>query len=323
MSKKLEKVLEYLINNQNDAAKELLHQVFIEKARAIHEDLINMEEEDMDLEGDEGEDFGHEVGHHSDELDELSHEIESEETMAEADDEMDMDMADAEDDLGDEMGSDDDMMDMDADADMGGDEPKGEMAGIESTMDELEDALAALKAEFEKLEGGVADEASEEEFASDEAGEEEAGEEEAGEEEFAADVEDEEMDESWLAEFDDLEESVDLDKATIPSNAEVGAGKYAKAETNTKSPVAASQKDMFGAKPVVTGKGTAKSGYERETAPSATQMAGIKDNRRKKATDGQSSVSKEGDASAMLNKTKSEFHADSNKKSPLSTSPRK
>ena len=319
MSKKLEKVLEYLITNQNDAAKELLHQVFIEKARAIHEELINMEDEDMDLEGDMGEDFGNEVGDHSEELDELSDEIDNEETMAEADD--DMDTADAEGDLGDEMGSDDDMMDMDdaGDMDMGGEEPAGEMSGIESTMGELEDALAALKAEFEKLEGGVSDEAGEEDFGDDSEGDEDAGD-EAGEEEFAADVEDdEEMDESWLAEFDDLEESVDLAKATVPSNDEVGAGKYAKTETNTKSPVAASQKDMFGAKPVVTGKGTAKSGYERETAPSAAQLAGVKDNRRKKATDGQSSVSKEGSSGSLLSKSQGE----GGKKSPLSSSPRK
>ena len=309
MSKKLEKVLEYLINNEEDAAKELLHQVFIEKARSIHEELINMEdEEEMDENGDMGNHFGNEVGQHSDHLDELSDEIDAEETMAETED--DMDTADAEGDLGDDMGSEDGMMDMGGDMDdMGGEEVGGGMEKIESTMDELEDMLASLKAQFEKLESG---DDSEADMGSD-------MDDMGGEDMEDAEGEEDEMDESWLAEFDDLEESVDMDKATIPSNAEVGAGKYAKAEANTKSPVATSQKELFGAKPVVTGKGAAKSGYERETAPSSAQLAGVKDNRRKKATDGQSSVSKEGSGSSMLSKSQGE----GGKKSPLTNSPRK
>ena len=316
MSKKLEKVLEYLINNEEDAAKELLHQVFIEKARSIHEELINMEdEEEMDENGDMGNHFGNEVGQHSDHLDELSDEIDAEETMAETED--DMDTADAEGDLGDDMGSEDGMMDMGGDMDdmggdmddMGGEEVGGGMEKIESTMDELEDMLASLKAQFEKLESG---DDSEADMGSD-------MDDMGGEDMEDAEGEEDEMDESWLAEFDDLEESVDMDKATIPSNAEVGAGKYAKAEANTKSPVATSQKELFGAKPVVTGKGAAKSGYERETAPSSAQLAGVKDNRRKKATDGQSSVSKEGSGGSMLSKSQGE----GGKKSPLTNSPRK
>jgi len=312
MSKKLAKVLEYLINDQNDAAKELLHQVFIEKARAIHEELINIEDDDMELEGDEGEDFGREVSHSSNHLDDLSDEIEAEETTMSEDD--DMDMPDAEDDLEGEMGS-DDMMGMDDEE--AGEKEHTEMAAMANTMEELEDALAKLKEEFEKLEAG---EEAEGEDMEDMGADEEAEGEDM--EDMGAGEEEEEMDESWLAEFDDLEESVDLDKATIPSNAEVGAGKFVKPEANTKSPVAKSQGDMFGAKPVRT-KGTDKSGYEREAAPSAAPLAGVRDNRRKKATDGMSEVSKEGNASALLNKTKSEFSADSNKKSPLTNSPRK
>ena len=342
MSKKLEKVLEYLINNQEDAAKELLHQVFIEKARSIHEELINMEdEEEMDENGDMGDHFGDEVGQHSAHLDELSDEIDAEETMAETED--DMDTADAEGNLGDDMGSEDGMMDMGGDMDdmgsddmggdmddmddMGSEEVGGGMEKIESTMDELEDMLASLKAQFEKLESGDDSEADMGGDMDDMGGEDmedaegDEGMEDAEGEEGMEDAEGEEdeMDESWLAEFDDLEESVDMDKATIPSNAEVGAGKYAKAEANTKSPVATSQKELFGAKPVVTGKGAAKSGYERETAPSSAQLAGVKDNRRKKATDGQSSVSKEGSGSSMLSKSQGE----GGKKSPLTNSPRK
>jgi hypothetical protein len=203
-----------------------------------------------------------------------------------------------------------------------GDEHSGEFAGVEDAMDTFEDALAKLKAEFEKLEGGSDDDMEGAEDEMSDASDMEDGTETVSEVMEADDEEEdeeEEMDESWLAEFDDLEESVDLAKATVPSNAEVGAGKYAKAETNTKSPVASSQKDMFGAKPVVTGKGTAKSGYEREAAPSAAQLAGVKDNRRKKATDGMNSVSKEGSGGSLLSKSQGE----GGKKSPLSSSPRK
>jgi hypothetical protein len=325
MSKKLEKVLEHLINGREDEAKELLHQVFIEKARSIHEELIDMDDESMDeMGGDMGDDLVDDVSEKSDYLDELADEIEAEETMAEAGD--NMDIADAEDDISDEIvadaGNDSDMMDMDmdmdadadADMDMIDDVSDEDMGGIESTMGDLEDALAALKAEFEKLEAGASEESSDDDFETEDDADEEAEEDEENEED-----DEEKMDESWLAEFDDLEESVSLDTVSAPNEKEVGAGKYASVETNTKSPVAKAPNEMFGAKPVVTGKGATKSGYERESAPSAAQLKGVKDNRRKKAEDGMSQVSKEGSGSAMLNKSQGE----SNKKSPLTTSPRK
>ena len=41
MSSKLEQVLEYLVNNESEKAQEMLHDVIVEKARDIHEELIN------------------------------------------------------------------------------------------------------------------------------------------------------------------------------------------------------------------------------------------------------------------------------------------
>ena len=41
MSSKLEQVLEYLVNGEQDKASALLHDVIVEKARDIHEELIN------------------------------------------------------------------------------------------------------------------------------------------------------------------------------------------------------------------------------------------------------------------------------------------
>ena len=321
MSKKLEQVLEYLIAGKQDAAKALLHQVFIEKARKIHEDI--MSHDDMDEEsmmGDEGDDFRHDVmGKHDDHLEELSNEIDAEEQMSEDED---ADMG------GDDVDVEDDMMDMDdmggddaADGDMGSDDlgddvaddgmGGDDMGDIEDTIGDLEDALAELKAEFDRLEKGEED--------SEEAGEEEAGEEEDSEE----DSEEEDMDESWLEEdWDDLSEAVELEKVSVPASGEVGSGKYSSADANAKakSPIATSQTSRMGAKPIKTDD-KKHSGYNRETAPSSKDM-GIT-NRRKSAETGMSKVSKEGNSAAALNKTVSEFGINKDAMSPLSKSPRK
>ncbi len=41
---KLEKVLEYIINEETDKASDLLHDVFVEKARGIYENLVAEDE---------------------------------------------------------------------------------------------------------------------------------------------------------------------------------------------------------------------------------------------------------------------------------------
>jgi len=325
MSKKLEQVLEYLIAGKQDQAKELLHQVFIEKARKIHEDIMSHDdmEEDHDLGGDEGDDWKHDImGDHDEHLEELSDEIDAEETMAEDEDVSvgDDDMMDMHDDMGgDDMGGDD----MAAD-DMGGDDAEG-MEGIEDTIGDLEDALAELKAEFERLESGEEDageEAGEEDAGEEDAGEE-AGEEDASEEDAGEESSEEDMDESWLEEdWDDLAEAIDLEKVKVPASGEVGSGTFSSADANAKakSPIATSQTQRMGAKPIKTDD-KHHSGYNRETAPSSKDM-GIT-NRRKTAETGMSKVSKEGNSSAALNKTVSEFGIDKDSMSPLSKSPRK
>ena len=45
MSSKLEQVLEYLVNGEQDKAETLLHDVIVEKARGIHEELVNAQDE--------------------------------------------------------------------------------------------------------------------------------------------------------------------------------------------------------------------------------------------------------------------------------------
>jgi len=316
---KLEQVLEHLVAGDEAKAKDLLHQVFIEKARAIHEELMSAEEMDEEmLGGDEGKQLRHDMMHHSKEIEELSNEIESEEIMGEDEDMMmaadaDMDMADAEDDLGDAMAATDDAeMDMQAgEADVMGD--------IEDTMGDLETALADLKAEFERLEG-----AEDAENAMDDMGSEEADEE--GEEEG-----EEEMDEMFTEEdFDDLAEAVELEKVTIPTKGEVGAGKFSPKDADTKqdSPVPPSQTTRFGAAPIKTGTGPKADGYALQAAPKSDKLPILpKTNQRKTDTEGMENEqsgkygAKE-DSKSALDTTDKTF-GKGNQTSPLTHAPRK
>ena len=281
MSKKLVQVLEYLIAGKQDKAKALLHQVFIEKARKIHEDIMShddMEEDDV-MGGDMGDDFRHDVmGKHNDHLRGISDEIDNEETMAEEEgDDMD-DMG------GDDVDvEDDDMMD----PAMGGED---EMTGDE---------------EGDDVDGEMSD---------DEEGDD-----------MEPKGDEEEMDESWLDEdWDELAEAIELEKVKVPTSGEVGSGTYNSADANAKakSPIATSQTSRMGAKPISV-KDTPHRNYERETAPTSKSMD--LSNRRKTAMTGMGKVSKEGNSpNAMINKTKSEFGADTvGKDSPLTKPIRK
>ena len=317
---KLEQVLEHLVAGDEATAKDLLHQVFIEKARAIHEELISADEdmEEETMGGDEGKQLRHDMMHHSDHIEELSNEIESEEIMGEDEDMMaadaDMDMADAEDDLGDAMGATDDAMDDEA---MSGDV----MSDIEGTMGDLETALADLKAEFERLEGG-----SDEAEMGDMGGEEMSDEEGEGEEEG-----EEEMDEMFTEEdFDDLAEAVELEKVTVPHSGEVGAGKFSPRDANekAKSPLPPTQTSRFGAEPIKTGKGPTADGYALQAAPKSDKLPILpKTNQRKTDTEGMENEqsgkygAKE-DSKSALDTTDKTF-GKGNQTSPLTHAPRK
>jgi hypothetical protein len=136
---KYEQLIEYIINEQDDKARELFHSIVVEKSRDIYESLIDEE------------DFDESVG--GNQVDSLVDEINADEQgMQEADDEFGGDMGG--DDLGgDDMGGDDLGGDMDDMGDMGGDDMGGE-GGVEGKIQDLESALDDLKAEFEALMGG-------------------------------------------------------------------------------------------------------------------------------------------------------------------------
>jgi hypothetical protein len=147
---KFEQMLEYLISEEEDKAKELFHQLVVEKSREIYETILAedfteaKEEDDEDMEEAKEEDD-------EEELDEASEEEEDEEM----DENFGFEAADEEegDDEGGEVGGDatDDFM---GDIEAGDDE--GDMGGegdIEDRVMDLEDALDELKSEFEKMMG--------------------------------------------------------------------------------------------------------------------------------------------------------------------------
>lgn len=142
-NKKFEKLIDLIINENEEQARELFHDIVVDKSREIYESI--MEEEMMD--DDMYENMGGQVG---DLLDEISAEeegmMEEEEDDLAMDDEMDM--ADA-----------DDSYDLDA-SDM---EDTEEGEEVEDAVIRIEDKLDQLMAEFESIMGGDADMGDDEE----------------------------------------------------------------------------------------------------------------------------------------------------------------
>jgi hypothetical protein len=130
-TKKFEKLMDLVINEDNERAQELFHEIVVEKSREIFESIMAEEMED-DLE----EGMGGQVG---DLLDEINGE-EAEEGMYE-EEEAEMDFGD-EDEEGEDFGGDMDM----------GDEEGGEE--VEDAVIRIEDKLDQLMAEFEEIMGG-------------------------------------------------------------------------------------------------------------------------------------------------------------------------
>lgn len=123
--KKLEQVLDLLINEETDAASKLLHSVIVEKARTLYEDLV-----DEDFGGDEKEDFANEIEADKEEID------------------------------SDEMYDDDSEEGGEEEMDYEGDEP-AEEEELEDRIEDLESQLAELQVQFDEIvndEEGLGDE---------------------------------------------------------------------------------------------------------------------------------------------------------------------
>lgn len=163
---KLEKVLEYVVNGENELASEMLHEHFIETARNIYADLAeddNNFEEDLDLD----EDF-HDEDESDDFISDISDEIETEEYFGEDEDEDDED--DSMDDLEGEMDMDNDleMSDGDfddSDDDFGDDDFGDDSSPVDSALTNVEDAMDELRAAFADIMGDNADDGMDDEVA--------------------------------------------------------------------------------------------------------------------------------------------------------------
>ena len=131
--KKFEQLIDLIINENEEQARALFHDIVVEKSREIYEDIMN---DEMD------EGMGGQVGQM---MDEISAE---EEGMTEEEDEIDFD------DDGDE-----DIIDIDSD-----DEDMGE-EGVEDRLVSIEDKLDQLMAEFEEIMGNNDDEMADDEMA--------------------------------------------------------------------------------------------------------------------------------------------------------------
>jgi len=143
MRNSYEQLIEYIINDDVEKAKELFHNIVVGKSRDLYNEIVAEEmeeevEENFDYDMDEADDDMN--GMSMDQTDDMMHDIEADHDGMdhEGSDDMDMDM------------------DTDGDMDMGHEEGEG---GMEDRVMDLEDALDELKAEFEKL---MADEAGEE-----------------------------------------------------------------------------------------------------------------------------------------------------------------
>jgi hypothetical protein len=216
-----EAMLEALINEDQETAKEIFHNIVVAKSREIYETILAedfteaKEEDDEDMEEAKEEDD-------EEELDEASEDEEMDENFG-------FEAADEEeggDDEGGEVGGDatDDFM---GDIEAGDDE--GDMGGegdIEDRVMDLEDALDELKSEFEKMMGDDGEEMP---------GDDMGGMDDMGGDEMGMDAEEPKMDsfnvsDNFMREY--------IEKVTNPKNGDNG--------DNTKSIIDNMKNDMGG-----------------------------------------------------------------------------
>ena len=146
---KYEKLIEYIINDEDSKARALFHEIVVEKSRDIYESLMDEEQYDEGMGGNQ--------------VNGMMDSIQADESGLPEDEEMDM-------------GGDDEMLggddDMGMSDDMGGDDMGGE-GDIEDRVMDLETELDALKAEFEQLMGDEGDDMGSDMDMGDDMGDEE------------------------------------------------------------------------------------------------------------------------------------------------------
>ena len=237
MTTKFEQLIEYVINDETAKARELFHDIVVEKSRQIYEEMMEEEtlaEESTDAEDDKAEEAGEKV----------TKDIEYDDSKDRADESIGEEAlgGDQADDLIDDIEVEEEGMAM---------EGEGEEEDLEDRVVDLEDKLDELMAEFEALMGG----------------DEEGGEEEESEVEMDIDTPDMDAEEvvDDEMETEGMMENVDLKAAPKPVTSE-------EAGTNTKSTVAANS----GAKGAVAKPVDMEAGGEEKgrPAPKAQDMGG-------------------------------------------------
>jgi hypothetical protein len=149
MTSKFEQLIEYVINDEEAKAKELFHDIVVEKSREIYENLMD-ESQELDEESDaERDDHAEKAGK------EVAKDIEYDEKMDES-----MMGGDASDDLIDDVEAEEQGMAMSEEEDDGDTADAQDEAGIEDRVVDLEDKLDELMAEFEAIMGDNGDSVS-------------------------------------------------------------------------------------------------------------------------------------------------------------------
>jgi hypothetical protein len=209
MTSKFEQLIEFVINDEEAKAKELFHDIVVEKSREIYENLMD-ESEELDEESTHDEDEKAEKAGRK-----VAKDIEyddKKDRMDEEEEELDEMMGgDASDDLIDDVEAEEQGMQEEEEMDIEMDAEESSDENLEDRVVDLEDKLDELMAEFESLMGDDMD--------SDSVSDMDGG-------------DDLEMDDTDTAEFSDEEmgmmEAVNLAKAPAPVTSEP-------AGTNTKS----------------------------------------------------------------------------------------
>jgi hypothetical protein len=200
-----EQLIEYVINNEDAKARELFHQIVVEKSRTIYESLMD-EEEQIDEDDAMGRTDRYDEGLGGDQADDLITDVEAEEQgMQEAEDDMEVDSIEV-----------DDMEVGDHHSDEGGNEE------LEDRVVDLEDKLDELMAEFESMMGGDS-------MAGDDMGDD-MGDEFDSPDMTDLEVDDDELETEGMMPIP-MEEAVSLKAVSAPKHGDDGA--------NKKSPVAA------------------------------------------------------------------------------------
>ena len=147
-NKKFEQLIDLIINENEEQARALFHDIVVEKSREIYESM--MDEDDMMSNQPSGM------------VEDLLDEINSEEQGMHEDEEEEFDISDMDD------GEDEESIDIETD-------PEGPSEeGLEDRVVDLEDKLDQLMAEFEEIMGNEeGEDLGDEEFGADEAGDEE------------------------------------------------------------------------------------------------------------------------------------------------------